>query len=619
MCGIAGIVSLLPSDHRSIAEMSRALAHRGPDASGLWQNEFVSLAHRRLSIIDVSTAANQPMLSHCGRYVIVFNGEIYNFNKLANRLTHAFPEKYRARGFKTGSDTEIVLELFASEGPAAVSLLEGMFAFVIFDQQTGSLYLFRDRLGIKPLFYAQKDGFFAFASELRSLMKALDSKTVDLDSVACFLHLGYFPEPATLISEAQRFPAANYAVLKDQQLSFQRYWKPEDFVGQPDFRSEEQVLTEFRSLLGQAVGDSMISDVPLGVFLSGGIDSSLVASIAASCSASPIKTFTVSSPDSAHDESQFAKAIARHLCTEHYEMPADEKTLCSLAMPLLGEMDEPMADSSFFPVYIISKFAREKVTVALGGDGGDELFQGYGAYRWANRLNRVWLRMARPLAATALKGRRHAQFFHPETAKSLYSNIFSIEQNLFSSWELPRLRLTLPEGFRQNLLMPKGLLPEEQQAFFDLTHYLKDDLLVKVDRASMLTSLEVRPPLLDHRLVEAALNLPLKYKAGHAKTKILLRKILSEYIPADLFERPKRGFSIPMQRWLRNELSFLPSSYLQDPSLRIFRIVPFDEVQNLLQKWMSGKYNWYFNRVWALVVLSHYLEAHPDIEINSEE
>ncbi|MPM16756.1 Asparagine synthetase [glutamine-hydrolyzing] 1 [bioreactor metagenome] len=255
------------------------------------------------------------------------------------------------------------------------------------------------------------------------------------------------------------------------------------------------------------------------------------------------------------------------------------------------------------------------MTVALGGDGGDELFQGYGSYVWAKRLSNFWIHMGAPMARLQLRNKRHHQFFHSALKRNFKSNIFSIEQNLFPSWELAMLDSSLLGSFPESDPAYLNLSPAASQAFFDLTHYLKDDLLVKVDRASMLTSLEVRPPLLDHRLVEASLHLPMEYKTKKGNTKFLLKEILADYIPRELFEKPKKGFSIPMQRWLKADLSFLPEKYLEQSGLRLFDAVPKCFVQNVIKKYKSGKADWFYNRVWVLTVLSHYLEQHRDIEI----
>ena len=615
MCGISGIFSNDPDLRQRIGAMNDALLHRGPDAGAVWAEGPVALGHRRLSIIDVSEAAHQPMVSACGRYVIAFNGEVYNFRQLAEKLRADFPETYGRSGFRTQSDTEVVLELFAAYGPGSVKLLNGMFAYAVYDRQEAKLFLFRDRVGIKPLFYSQQKTNLCFASELRSLMKTLSLKTLNTSGLPLYMHLGYFPEPHTVINEAKKFPAAHYGVWNGVELSLTKYWTPAEFTGNTEKISFSEATTRFKSLLEEAVADSLISDVPLGVFLSGGIDSSLVASVAASKATGKIKTFTVSSPDALHNESVYARKIAQHLDSEHYEMAADEKAMLDLAQPLLEQMDEPLADSSFFPVYIISKFARQHVTVALGGDGGDELFQGYGSYVWAKRLSNFWVQMGSPMARLQLRSKRHYQFFHSALKKHFKSNIFSIEQNLFPSWELDALKMSIPELFPEPDSAYLNLSPAASQAFFDLTHYLKDDLLVKVDRASMLTSLEVRPPLLDHRLIEASLQLPMEFKTKKGNTKLLLKEILAQYVPRELFERPKKGFSVPMQRWLKTDLSFLPEKYLEQPGLRLFDAVPKCFVQNVVKKYKSGKADWFYNRVWSLTVLSHYLEQHGDIDI----
>ncbi|NLL28403.1 MAG: asparagine synthase (glutamine-hydrolyzing) [Bacteroidales bacterium] len=614
MCGIAGIYSFSDDTQSRVESMNRALIHRGPDNQGIWIDKNIALGHSRLSIIDTSDLAAQPMISANKRFVIAFNGEVYNFKELSDNLKKDFPEKYGKIGFKTKSDTEIVLELFSCYGPKSVTMLNGMFAYVIYDREENKLFLFRDRIGIKPLFFSILNDEVLFASELQSIMKGLKAKTLNKEAIPLYLHFGYFPEPHTILNEVKKFPAAHYAEWDGKKISFTKYWNPEDYTNTVKISFKEAVPL-FHKLLEESVCGSLISDVPLGVFLSGGIDSSLVAAIASTKTTGKLKTFTVSSPDPQHDESLFAKKIAKHLNTEHFEMSGNEKAILSLAEPLLEKMDEPLADSSLFPTYIISEFSRQHVTVALGGDGGDELFMGYGTYRWAKRLNNVFVRLGAPMARLYLKNTRHAQFFNPQIYKYLKSNIFSIEQNLFPSWELDSFDTSLLKDFQANSSKTKHLSPSSAQAFFDLTHYLKDDLLVKIDRASMLNSLEIRPPLLDHKIVEAALQLPDKFKAKNGNMKIILKEILSMYVPRELFDRQKRGFSIPMQQWLKKELAYLPEKYLNNDSLRIFSVIPKEDILKTYNLYMSGKCDWFYNRVWTLTVLSHFLEQHKDIEI----
>ena len=611
MGAIAGIFSLSHEKRQQINLMTDALIHRGTSALTVCDEGYISMSCRSNNV----NVSQHTLISFCGRYRLVFDGVVYNCNKLSEKLEKDFPDLFKNKGAEPLSDTQIILELFAAYGPESVKMLNGVFAYSVYDRKEKKLFLFRDRLGVKPLFYSKFGNDFWFASELRSLMKALPSKTFNLAKLPLYLHLGYFPEPYTVINEAKKLPAGHYGVWDGTDISFTKYWTAEDFVGENINVSFNDAVSQFMSVLENAVEDSLLSDIPLGVFLSGGIDSSLVAAIAASKARGKIKTFTVSSPDAKHDESVYAGKVAKYLNSEHYEMPADEKALFDLAVPLLKQMDEPLADSSFFPVYIVSSFARQHVTAALGGDGGDELFQGYGAYKWASRLSNIGIKTLSPFARLLLSGKRHQQFFHPRVKKYFKSNIFCIEQNLFTSWELESEKFFLPKEFPDNNMAYSILSPQESQAFFDINYSLKDDFLVKVDRASMLANLEVIPPLLDHRVVETALRLPFKFKIKNGETKILLKEILAQYIPRDYFERPKKGFSVPMQRWLKSDLTFLQDEFLKNSVVRLFDIVPQYFVDDVVDKYMSGKADWFYNRVWTLIVLSQYLEQNKDIEI----
>lgn len=614
MCGIAGIYSSDAEQCRLIGAMSAALIHRGPDAGAVWYGQNVALAHRRLSIIDVSDAANQPMLSHCGRYAIVFNGEIYNYKELSVKLKSAFPERY-GKGFKTTSDTEIVLELFAVYGPESVRWLNGMFAFAIYDTLNQKLFLCRDRLGIKPLFYSYQNGALYFASELKALFPVIGSKTLNTRALPDYLHLGYFPGETTIINEARKFPAAHYAWFDGNKMEQSCYWAMSgsgeiENLRKADYHQTRAIL---KSTLESAVKDSLISDVPLGVFLSGGIDSGLVSAIAAKVSGKKLSSFTIASPDKSHDESEFARRMAQTIGTEHHELMVDEKMILSVIEKVLDGMDEPLADSSIFPTYVVSEFARRNITVALSGDGGDEQFMGYGSYRWARRLNNPFVHLTRPLARMALKGKRHAQFFHPGFKASPVSNIFSVEQDFFPSFEL------WDTGFERYCFIPEiknyKYSVSQRQSLFDLQYYLRDDLLVKVDRASMLNSLEVRPPLLDHRVVDLSLRIPESYKMKNGKGKYILRDILSDYVPPEIFERPKRGFSIPMKKWLKKDLNYLMQEHLYNIDPDIKNIFKNMNISLLIDDYLNDNKPWNYNRLWALIVLIRYLKINHGIEI----
>lgn len=610
MCGIVGA---FVKDGINIESMKRAtdmLIHRGPDAGGYFTstNKNVFLGHRRLSIIDVSQGANQPMHSACGRYTIIYNGEVYNFETLKHKLP----------GFqwKTTGDTEVVLELFVRFGAESFALLNGIFAFSIFDTIEEKLWICRDQLGIKPLFIQRTNDKLIFASELKSIIQANKEAgkntnfLISKKAVAHYLHLGYIPEPLTIYRGIKKFPAANYAVLDIKTNEWNRftYWKAKDYYLSNPIMDEAVALSQYKEKLFSAVEGQMISDVPLGTFLSGGIDSSLVTAVASKISNTKVNTFSIGFEDSKFDESPYANQVAEHLNTEHHLFKVKLEDILALVPEFLGVYDEPFADSSAFPTMLVSKLAKEHVTVTLSGDGGDEFFQGYGMYTWAKRLDDVKIQLARkPIYwASKLLNERHqraGRVFNFPAAKRIPSHIFSQEQYLFSEQELRRILVKNTFDFSELNVLPKHGTAEEKQAFWDVEHYLKDDLLVKVDRASMHYSLETRVPLLDKNLVEFSLNVPLGFKVSNEYgAKTLMKKTLYEMVPQKIFDRPKRGFSIPMNKWLAKELKPMLDKYLSKQKIEYAGLVEYKIVKNLLEQYLGGKV-FLYNRVWALLVL----------------
>ncbi|MDD3878144.1 MAG: asparagine synthase (glutamine-hydrolyzing) [Bacteroidales bacterium] len=621
MCGIAGFYSLknkfLECDLRQMAER---LKHRGPDAEGFFINHPIGLAHKRLSIIDLSTAANQPMTSQNNRYVIVFNGEIYNYLEIRKELHQA-----GSISLKTNSDTETLLEGFALWGTSVFEKLCGMFAFAIFDKKEKTLYLCRDRAGIKPLYIFNNDGEIAFSSELKSLTSVpLIRQNLLLNNVAIneYLYLGYIPEPNSIYKSIQKFPAGHWACIKNGELIYQKYWSVQEKIQNETLNDEIQAKTELKNLLKKIIKEHMICDVPYGSFLSGGIDSSLVSAIANEVSNSPLHTFSVGFEESKHNESHYAKKVATHLGTIHHELMVTEKEALNLIPDLMTIYDEPFADSSAIPTYLISKLSKQHVSMTLSGDGGDELFLGYGAYFWAKRLRNPFLRFNRHLIAYGLsmlnsRYKRAAHLFAYPKIKNLKSHIFSQEQYLFSTQEVENILnspfitdITLNESYSG---LQRILSDIEQQSIFDINYYLKDDLLVKVDRASMQHALEVRVPLLDHRLIEFATNLNLNLRLKNKTTKYLLKQVLFEYVPKDFFERPKWGFSIPLEKWMKKELKPYIYDNLSESVVNYYGIVKIKEVQKLLRLFETDNHAYLYNRIWVLAVLHDFLKKNNPI------
>jgi asparagine synthase (glutamine-hydrolysing) len=620
MCGIAGVIRRKSGSAQDIEPMIAQLRHRGPNAQSAWLSDDarVALGHTRLSVIDLSETANQPMVSQDGRYVIVFNGEIYNFKTIRREIETTHPQVK----FKTTSDTEVILHAYALWGEQMMSRLGGMFALAIWDTQTKTMFLCRDRVGKKPLFYYHDDNYFIFASEIKSLLKHpvvnATKREVDAGAIHQFLHLGYIAEPRTIFSSIKKFPAG-FAGTVNAGLSMdtRAYWSIEEQLHPKAAANDAGVKQNLSTLLTEAVQQRLISDVPLGTFLSGGTDSSLITALASKNSTGALKTFSIGFAESKFDESVYARRVASHLGTDHHAYTLSEKEAVGILETYLKHFDEPFADTSAIPTMLVSKLAREEVTVALTGDGGDELFQGYGAYRWAERLDNPLVRIFQTPLAFGLRNfgdsrlKRISHLLEKVDPARIRSHIFSQEQYFFSDRELKTNLLRDPASYTsftyQDPHVPNvKLTAREQQAIFDLKFYLKDDLLVKVDRASMFHALECRCPLLDHKIVEFALNLPLSFKVRGNVHKWILKEILGDYLPADLIHRPKWGFSIPLGKWLKNELHYLIDDYLNKTSIEEAGLVRYDYVETLKDAFGKGE-SYLYNRLWTLIVIHKWL------------
>lgn len=628
MCGIAGYFS---PDHffsqHNLEDMTQALEHRGPDAFGYYMEKSVGLGNRRLSIIDLSERANQPIHSSDGRYVIVYNGIVYNFTEIGAAL-----RSREQRSFNTSSDTEVVLEAFVRYGPDFVHMLNGMFAIAIYDKLKDELHVFRDRLGIKPLYYYWDGRNFAFASELKAFRK-LNQIGLQLNKKAVrdFLHLGYVPTPYSIYDKIYKMNSGTRLKISKTGLEEYKYWDLRNCIQTDVVQDTEEALVKLSDLLISSIQYQLKSDVPFGIFMSGGIDSSLIAAKTASMANVKPNTFTIGFSDNLLSESTHAKKIAAALGTQHHEFILSVKDATRLIDPMFDVFDEPFADSSAIPTMLVSKMARQYVSVALSGEGGDELFFGYGAYRWARRLDSVFFKtFRRPMAFVFSKMSSRYQrigqllTYTPDT--NLRSHICSQEQYWFSEAEIDalltedcRTASAVPENlpvsfldlFRERLHQPEDvavrpLTAMEEQALFDLQFYLQDDLLTKTDRCGMHYSLEARVPFLDHRIVEYALNISpgLKYRFG--TPKYILKRILYKYIPEELFNRPKEGFDIPLRRWLHKELKYLITENLNEKVISQYGLVNYAHVSRLLQQFEAGA-DYLYNRIWLLIVLHKWL------------
>ncbi len=564
MCGIIGIASQSSVSARGwLAAGGDALRHRGPDDAGEWWSAdgCVGLGHRRLAVIDLSPGGHQPMPDAGGELRIVFNGEIYNFADLRKELAA------NGHGFLTQSDTEVILAAYREWGTDCLSHLNGMFAFALYDGRRRQLFIARDRAGEKPLYYAHSGGALRFASELKGLMADPTlARRVDPEALDCYLAMGYVPGERCMLQAVNKLPPAHALVfdLHSGQSRLWRYWR----LPEPDARADQgradeaALLQELETLLEDAVRRQLVADVPVGVLLSGGVDSSLITAMAVR-SAAKVKTFTIRFPGyGPYDETEHARLIARHFGTEHVELIGAESTVDLL--PLLARgFDEPVVDSSMIPTYLVSRLVREHCTVALGGDGGDELFAGYPHYSrllWLQqKIGTVppGLRRAAAKAAALLpvgfKGRNWLQGLEADlrTGLPLIFSLFDRDtrRRLMrppGAWALAAERIRAER-------MPRVADLLQRATRMDFGNYLAEDILVKVDRASMLNSLEVRAPLLDYRLIEFAYGrVPSQLKATAGSRKVLLKRLAARVLPREFDQQRKQGFSIPLASWLQS-------------------------------------------------------------------
>jgi asparagine synthase (glutamine-hydrolysing) len=606
LCGLTGFWSTTPPpeiEAKALLErMTNALRHRGPDDAGSWYDAEVGagLGHRRLSIVDLSAEGHQPMSSESGRYVIAFNGEVYNFAALRRELEVSGANPH----FRGGSDTEVMLAAIERWGlVAATRRFVGMFAFTLWDRQQRELHLVRDRLGIKPLYYSVGGDRLLFGSELDALRQVPDfSSQLDIGALTSFFRFGYVPCPASIYAHARKLAPGTIATFASPNAppNLVPYWSAEEAVArgqrQPFVGDLREATDALESLLSDAVRLRMIADVPLGAFLSGGIDSSLVVALMQRQAQGSVRTFSIGNEATGYDESESALAVARHLGTTHTPLRVTERQAVAVA-PLLGKMyDEPFADSSQIPTYLVSQLARSQVTVALSGDGGDELFGGYNRHIWAPRVLaalRVLPKSSRRLAAKALtqaspeawdrfyaanarvlpalrlpgdKAHKLASVLGADGPEELYTLLCSQWRN---AEQVIHPALRDEQVRRPSALRLSGRSSfAAQTMFLDLVTYLPDDILTKVDRASMNVGLEARVPLLDHRVVEFAWTLPDKLKIRGNTGKLLLRSLLDRYFPRAQFQGPKMGFGVPVAAWLRGPLREWANDLLSPASLR---------------------------------------------------
>jgi asparagine synthase (glutamine-hydrolysing) len=632
MCGLTGVIApSATSDELSsqVRRMCDALVHRGPDDEGEWidAEAGVALGFRRLAILDLSPAGHQPMASRSGRYVATLNGEIYNFEELRRELDGPW------RGH---SDTEVLLAAFDAWGiEAALQKFIGMFAIAVWDRVARRLTLIRDRMGVKPLYYGFVGPAFVYASELKALRRHPHFEgRIDRCALQMYLRYMYVPAPWSIYEGICKLMPGTMLRFDPATRSMETstYWSVRDAATRgvaERFRgSEEEASHELERLLRDAVRLRMVSDVPIGVFLSGGVDSSLVAALMQAQSDVPVRTFAMGFSDAAYDEAPFAAAVARHLGTQHTEMYVTADDAVGVIPKLAAMYDEPFADSSQIPTHLVAQLARRHVTVALSGDGGDELFGGYNRYFIGQKLFHRLAALPRPLRPllgrmlTAVSPRlwdrlltgilrqsRPGERVHKVARVLAADDPDAMYFELVSHWS----NVVIGESERHSPLADRGSWPPledpvERMMYFDQLSYLPDDILTKVDRASMAVSLEVREPLLDHRLVEFAWTLPLSMKVHGAKGKRVLRRVLDRYVPHALIERPKMGFGMPLETWLRGRLRDWAESLLDERTMRAQGLLDPRPIREKWEEHVAGKGEWKYH-LWAVLMLQSWLSG----------
>lgn len=649
MCGIAGILGeIWTADawKECLTSMAGTLVHRGPDDEGIWFDEKmgIGLAHRRLSIIDLSPEGHQPMFSETGRYVMVYNGEVYNFQSIRKELESL------GHGFRGHSDTEVMLAAIEEWGVEdALGGFNGMFAFAVWDRKESVLTLVRDRIGIKPLYYGWIDGTFVFASEMKTIRRHPDFRNeISRDALALFLKHNYIPSPCSIYRDIYKLlPGClmKVPISGDDRRGCREkivsYWSLEDAVRRrtdhPFTGNDREAAEELDAILRDSVRLRMIADVPLGAFLSGGIDSSIVVSLMQAQHTIPVQTFTIGFLEQGYDEAAYAKKIAGFLGTDHTELYITPKQALEVIPFLPSLYDEPFSDSSQIPTYLVAQLARREVTVSLSGDGGDELFGGYDRYSWGNMIGKAigwspsWLRKP---AARFLLG--ISPGYLDRVLGPVVSFCPGIIRNGNAGDRLSKLaKILMSENTREMYLMllshwiepsrivknsfePSGYFRDSKiwsylddldhkMMYLDTVSYLPDDILTKVDRASMGVSLEVRVPLLDYRVVENAWSMSLRMKVRNGKRKWLLHRILEQYLPKRFFERPKMGFGVPIDTWLRGPLREWAESLLNEKRILEEEYFWPGPIREKWDEHISGRCNWQYH-LWDVLMFQAWLE-----------
>lgn len=595
MCGICGIINLneKPVEGRTLIQMRDTVIHRGPDDAGIFIDNNVGLGHRRLSIIDIE-GSHQPMSNEDGTVWITYNGEIYNYKELREFLIK------KGHKFKTKGDTEVLIHLYEEYGENMVEKLNGMFSFAVWDKKRERLILARDRVGIKPLYYYYKGGNFAFASEIKSLFQHPKiSKDIDFDALNLYFAFGYIPQNYSIFKDIRKLLPGHMLIYQNGNMRVSRYW---NFTTDDELNGNEcELLDQLYTLLKESIKLRMVSDVPIGVFLSGGIDSSIIATIMASLSSKPIKTFSIGFQEAKYNELPYAREIAKHISSDHHEFIVKINAM-EILDKISQQYDEPFADSSAIPTYCVSKMAKDYVTVVLSGDGGDELFGGYNWYSWvksgvefskrftlfANILGKVG-----QLLPNGMEGKHYLERLGKDETEQFWRRVFIFEdearKHLLKKSLIDDSKLRLPENTLYTYFNSLNTDIVKKMEWTDFKFYLPEDILSKVDRASMLVSLETRVPFLDHNICEFAFKVPSEFKIRKGIKKYLLKKLAKRILPKDFPLERKQGFSIPLKEWMQKDLAPTVKEVAFHPTVKTF--INTDYVLKILMEHKSGKVN----------------------------
>lgn len=632
MCGIAGFAFGAQKNLSDVlSAMTDKLSHRGPDGAGTWIDEQAQIyfGHRRLAIVDLSLHGQQPMHSNCGRYVITYNGEIYNFKELQQTL------KSKGYVFQSDSDTEVLLSAISCWGVLqTLQECDGMFAFAIWDKQEKTLYLARDRFGEKPLYYGWINNTLVFASELKALREFPGfNPAINRDAVTLYLKYGYVPTPHTIYQDIHKLPPGHLFISKEKNANKpvpQAYWSLANTIERSSNKllmaDEPQLIKQGYDLLKNTVANRMMGDVSSGALLSGGIDSSLITLLMQANSQKPIKTFTVGFAENAFNEATIAKEVAELLGTDHAEIYVQHNDVLNIIPQLTSIYDEPFADSSQIPTYLVAKLARQEVTMCLSGDGGDELFGGYNRYLWGNRLWQMmqnvphFFRNSMSKILLSVTPGMWDKLFSIAKQKQAGDKIHKVAQLLKMKSKEEAYHFFITCGFDAEKSMPKSFIDEAMESFtatnfsewmmyLDAMSYLPDDVLTKVDRASMHAGIEIRAPFLDPKVVEFAWQLPSSMKMRGSEGKWLLRKILQQHLPAKLIDRPKMGFGVPLADWLRGPLRPWAEELLCESSLQQQNFFSPKLISDRWREHLSGKRNWQHS-LWVVLMLQAWLREH---------